>query len=113
MLYMRVVVSPCIDLSTGSSVRRATVRTEPSCAMSIRSDTTWESSPLGPVTLTVVPSMVTVALDGTSIGILPTRDIVSSSQSLPYEAHYLSADAGRARFLLRHHALRRGEYRYP
>src|SRR5690625_1371158 len=79
MLDTRVRVRPCrARLSCSSSGRRTT--SEPSSSRStVRGSGTWcESSPLGPVTVTVRPSMVTFCTAaGTGTGRNPMRDIVA------------------------------------
>src|SRR5438552_4328499 len=79
MLATRVRESPCSSLARRSSLGRTTA-TVPSSARSARmgSASVCDSSPLGPFTRTVWPSMVRSTPAGTGIGLRPMRDIVSS-----------------------------------
>src|SRR5205809_7275497 len=79
MLATRVRDSPCSSLARRSSLGRTTDRL-PSSAFSARigSARVCDSSPLGPFTFTVWPSMVTWTPAGTVIGLRPMRDMVSS-----------------------------------
>src|SRR4051794_10914695 len=61
------------------------------------------SSPFGPLTLTVLPSMAIVTPFGIGTGSFPIRDI--GGISLPDEGEQLAAGARLARFLVGHHAL--------
>src|SRR5690606_6697914 len=60
---------------------------------STSSATVQASWPLGPFTVTVWPSMVTVTPDGTAIGFLPMRDI-SVDPAQHFAAHVLVAGRG-------------------
>src|SRR5215211_819911 len=77
MLATRVRDSPCSSLARRSSLGRTTC-SEPSSARSARmgSASVWLSSPLGPFTVTVRPSMVTSTPVGTGIGLRPMRDML-------------------------------------
>jgi len=67
---------PCSDRVTRSSLGRATVITPASCETLIGSATFSESEPLGPLTETNCPAIVTSTPLGTAIGIRPIRDII-------------------------------------
>src|SRR5688572_16047641 len=60
-----------------------------------------ESSPLGPFTLTVEPSTVTVTLVGMVTGFLPILDMSTS----PHQRHDFAANLVRASLLVGHHSL--------
>src|SRR5215475_11612239 len=77
MLATRVRDSPCSSLARRSSLGRSTASV-PSSERSavIGSASVWLSSPLGPLTRTVRPSMVTSTPLGTGIGLRPIRDIL-------------------------------------
>src|SRR5688572_11077169 len=79
MLAISVRDSPCSARLTRSSSGRVTWST-PSSARStaIGAATVCESEPLGPLTLTVWPSIATCTPLGTGIGSRPIRDIVRS-----------------------------------
>src|ERR1700744_4491899 len=65
-----------------------------------------DSSPLGPLTLTVWPSTEAVTPLGRTTGFLPIRDIVFSSPS-EYLTEHFAADVLFAGCAVCHHALRR------
>src|SRR5262245_36740035 len=76
MLETRVRDSPCSSLLLRWSSGRVTASVPSSSrATRIGSATVCESSPFGPFTVTVWPSIVTSTPDGTVIGSLPMRDI--------------------------------------
>src|SRR4051794_37130589 len=83
MLLTRVRVSPCRDLLIRSSSGRLTSRT-PSSPFStmIGAATVWLRVPLGPLTVTTGPSMVTSTPEGTGTGSLPMRDMFCSPPGL-------------------------------
>ena len=61
------------------------------------------SSPLAPLTVTVLPSTCTVTPAGIAMGLFPMRDIYSTS--LPDKCKDFAADIGFACILVRHNAL--------
>src|ERR1700712_2363495 len=76
MLLTRVRVSPWRDLESRWSSGRVTASVPSSSfEMEIGSTTEWDRVPLGPLTVTVRPSIVTSTPVGTGIGILPIRDM--------------------------------------
>src|SRR3954468_6901869 len=79
MLAMRVRDSPCRARLWRSSLGRWT-RSVPSSSRStvMGAATVWLSEPLGPLTLTVCPSMATSTPPGTAIGSRPIRDIFAA-----------------------------------
>src|SRR5215831_5602721 len=70
--------SPCSALISPSSDGLVTVITPPSWTTSIGTATSWLSVPFGPFTVTSRPLIVTSTPAGTTTGIRPIRDIVSS-----------------------------------
>src|SRR5262245_15647120 len=77
MLATSVRDSPCSSLAVRSSFGRTTLISplSPRSAV-IGSASRCDSSPLGPLTFTVWPSMVTSTPAGTGIALRPIRDIV-------------------------------------
>src|SRR6266540_4106985 len=74
MLAIRVRDSPCSDFDMRSSSGRTTCSTPSSPLFTvIGSATTWLSVPLGPLTVTCCPSIVTSTSPGTGTGIFPMR----------------------------------------
>src|SRR6516165_7978371 len=71
--------SPCSARTCPSSLGRVTVMTPSFWDTSMGSATSSESFPLGPVTVTSRPSMVTSTPLGIVTGIRPIRDIAVSS----------------------------------
>src|SRR5215831_13749359 len=71
--------SPCSARTCPSSLGRVTVMTPSLWDTSMGSATSSESFPLGPVTVTSRPSMVTSTPPGIVTGIRPIRDIAVSS----------------------------------
>src|SRR5437870_4591990 len=82
MLLTRVRVSPWSDRLSRSSSGRLTSRTPSPCSTTIGAATVWLRVPLGPLTVTVGPSMVTSTPEGTGTGSLPMRDIAVSPPGL-------------------------------
>ncbi len=82
MLATRVRVRPCSARDSRSSLGRVTF-SEPSSSFStlIGEATVWLSVPLGPLTVTEEPSMVTSTPAGTVIGSRPMRDMVTPYQT--------------------------------
>ena len=76
MLATSVRVSPCSEREARWSSGRVTDRV-PSATRSTRigDGTVWLSVPLGPLTVTCAPSMVTSTPAGTVIGSRPMRDM--------------------------------------
>src|SRR4051794_41626848 len=93
MFAMSVRVRPCSARSSPRSVGRVTVIIESSCAICIRCGTSWRSSPRGPDTVTRPGSTETRTPAGTSMGLLPIRDMVSQRLRLPDETDDFAADA--------------------
>src|SRR4051794_32436296 len=77
MLATSVRVSPCRALESRSSFGRLTTIEPSSCPIAIGSTTVCDSVPFGPLTVTSRPLIVTSTPDGTGMGSLPIRDIVS------------------------------------
>src|SRR3954451_17096261 len=83
MLLTRVRVRPCRDLLIRSSSGRLTSRTPASpFSTTIGAATVWLRVPLGPLTVTTLPSMLTSTPAGTGTGSLPMRDIAVSPPGL-------------------------------
>src|SRR5687767_6669301 len=110
MLASSVRDKPCSALCLVSSLGRFTVMVPLSCEMSISAGMSRESSPLGPFTVTRLPSTVIVTPEGTVIGFFPMRDIIRVP--LPDEREYLAAGARLARLAVRHQTLRRAQDRH-
>src|SRR5215472_17863271 len=70
--------NPCSARISPSSLGLVTVTTPSACWTSIGADTSRLSSPLGPLTWTWRPSIVTSTPLGMAIGSLPIRDIAGS-----------------------------------
>src|SRR2546423_11281911 len=68
------------------------------------------NSPRGPLTVTVLPSAVTVTSLGTATGSFPILDIVVL---LPHHGEELTAGARLPRRAIGHQPLRRGQNRHP
>src|SRR4051812_24820622 len=99
MLFTRVRERPHIAWARGPSERLARVSSAPSSFGSISSASVQASWPLGPFTVIVWPSTVTVTPFGTAIGFFPIRDM-SVDPAEDFAAH-----VGVARRGVRHHAL--------
>src|SRR5262245_11511732 len=82
MLLTRVRVSPCSDLLSRSSSGRLTSRTPSPFSTVIGDATLWVRVPLGPLTVTTLPSIWTSTPAGTGTGSLPMRDIAVSPPGL-------------------------------
>src|SRR3954467_11832500 len=83
MLLTRVRVRPCRDLLIRSSSGRLTSRTPASpFSTTIGAATVWLRVPLGPLTVTTLPSIWTSTPVGTGTGSLPMRDIAVSPPGL-------------------------------
>jgi hypothetical protein len=78
MLARRVRVRPWALLDSRVSSGRVTISSSPSRVMVMDGRNVRVSSPLGPFTVTVWPSMVTSTPAGTGMGILPIRDILDT-----------------------------------
>src|SRR5215212_6729981 len=76
MLAISVRVSPCNAREVRSSSGRRTSSVPSSCATSMGVATEWVSWPLGPLTVTCRPSIVTSTPLGTVMGSLPMRDML-------------------------------------
>src|SRR6478736_9082629 len=81
MLLTRVRVRPCRERASRSSFGLVTTISAPSLVTVIGSTTLWRSDPLGPLTVTCDPSMLTSTPAGTGIGSRPIRDM--SAPPLP------------------------------
>src|SRR3954453_10584288 len=93
MFAISVRVRPCSARSCPRSVGRVTVITPSSCESCMRCGTSWRSSPRGPDTVTRTGSTETRTPAGTSMGLLPIRDMVSQRLRLPDETDDFAADA--------------------
>src|SRR5712692_3161377 len=109
MLAISERESPCSALISPSSDGLVTVITPPSCATSIGTATSRLSVPFGPFTVTSRPLMVTSTPGGTTTGIRPIRDIVSSP--LPDEGEDFPAHAMLLGLPVGHQAARRRDDR--
>src|SRR3954469_3392009 len=79
MLAMRVRDRPCRARFWRSSLGRCTSSVPSSSRWTLMgAATVWLSEPLGPLTLTVCPSMATSTPPGTAIGSRPIRDIFAA-----------------------------------
>src|SRR6267143_2210016 len=111
MLATSVRVSPWSALCRLSSEGRRTTMVSPSTATASSAWTNRLISPFGPFTVIRVPSSWVVTPLGLGIGFLPIRDM--GAASLPDHREQLAADAGGARFAVRHEPLRCREDRHP
>jgi hypothetical protein len=114
MFETSVRVRPCSDRASRQSSGRLTWITPSSRLMLISSEKVCESSPFGPLTVTVDPSIFTSTPDGTGMGCLPIRDTAIRSfpsvlVGLPDVGDDFAANAGLTCVAVRHHALRRGD----
>src|SRR3569623_3480694 len=107
MLPSRLRDRPHMAWARWPSSRFDSSRSKPSCFTSISSATVQASWPLGPFTVTVWPSIVTVTPLGIAIGFFPIRDISVDP------AEHFAAHVGVARRGVRHDALRRRQDRDP
>src|SRR4051812_38021691 len=104
MFAISVRVSPCSARWSPRSVGRVTLTTASPTSTFMSWDTTWLSSPLGPLTLTTPGSTVTATPLGRSIGLRPIR-----LMALPHEAEHLAADAALGGLAAGDHAGRGGQ----
>src|SRR5450759_956871 len=106
MLESSVRVRPCNERFVRSSDGRLTYRTPSSSVIAIASWNVLVRVPLGPLTVTVEPSIVTSTPDGTGMGCLPIRDTACRSfrflSGLPDVGNDFAADAGSLRLLVGH-----------
>src|SRR6186713_927666 len=100
MFATSVRLRPCSARCRGSSLGRLTVSSPFASANEMSSLKVRFSSPFGPFTLTVLPSMVTVTPAGTATGLRPIRDM--SCAPLPDEGDELAAEIGRPRLAVGH-----------
>src|SRR3569623_1765267 len=107
MLPSRLRDRPHMAWARWPSSRFDSSRSKPSCFTSISSATVQASWPLGPFTVTVWPSMVTVTPAGTATAYYPIRDILVDPQQ-DFAAH-----VGVTRRGVRLDALRRRQDRDP
>src|SRR5699024_6327103 len=77
ILLIKVRVVPCTVLSSLESDGLTTSNVLSSCLYVILSSIVLDNSPLGPLTVTVLPSILTVTSLGMSIIFLPTRLMLS------------------------------------
>src|SRR5688572_20293321 len=107
MLLMSARDRPCSAFWLASSLERDVITLSPSRPNEIPSGNFRDSSPLGPFTDTVEPSISTVTPLGTGTGILPIRDM--RQPSLPDEGEQLAPGVGATSLRVRHEAARRAE----
>src|SRR6188472_2089183 len=101
MLLTSVRVSPCSCLWVFCSVGRVTTRV-PSALLTVMSGWSWRLRvPLGPLTVSCRPSIVTSTVAGTVMGRRPIRDIVG----LPDVREDFAAQLRLARLLAGHDPL--------
>src|SRR5438552_5085950 len=105
MLFASVRDSPHMARARVESSRGLSESAPSSWRTSISSATVQASWPLGPCTVTVWPSRVTVTPAGIAMGFLPIRDISV------HPAEDFAADVGVARGVVGHHALGRRQDR--
>src|SRR3954452_7063290 len=105
MLFTRVRERPHMAWARWPSTFLVSRSSAPSCLISISSATVQASCPLGPFTVTVWPSRVTVTPLGTATAFFPIRDI-SVDPAEDFAAH-----VGVTRRGVRHDALRRRQDR--
>src|ERR671914_5397 len=110
MLLINARVRPCRARAVFSSLGRPTVTVPSSRRTSIGSTTVCDSSPLGPLTVTLWPSIFTSTPLGTGIGRRPIRDILCSPPS-PDVGEDFPAHAALAGLLVGHEAGRRRDDR--
>src|SRR5712692_6341147 len=108
MLAISERESPCRARISPSSLGLVTVRTPSSLVTSMGGGTSSERTPLGPLTVTPRPSMVTSTPPGITTGIRPIRDI---SASLPDVGEDFPAYSPLVRLLVRHQARGGGDDR--
>src|SRR5215469_6541432 len=106
MLAISVRDSPCSARTLPSSLGLVTVSTPSFWAISMGSASSIESSPLGPLTVTWRPLIVTLTPLGTVTGSRPIRDIALSS---PDVGEDFPAYAAPDRLLVGHQATRGGD----
>src|ERR1700689_995738 len=107
MLATKERVRPCSARCSPRSVGRETSSCSPSCTTAMSRWMRSESSPLGPLTLTISGSIATVTPEGTGMGCLPILDIAAAP--LPDLRQDLAADAGDARVVAGHDTLGGGD----
>src|SRR5690242_16913350 len=107
MLLMSARERPCSAFWLASSLERDATTLSPSRPNEIPSGNLRDSSPFGPFTETVEPSMLTVTPLGTVTGILPIRDIVRPP--LPDEGEQLAPGVGATSLRVRHEPARRAQ----
>src|SRR5215217_258752 len=105
MFATRVRERPHIERERWLSARMVSESSPPSCLISISSAMVQASWPLGPFTVTVWPSMVTVTPEGTATVFFPIR-LISV-----HPAKDFAADVGVASSGVRHHATGRRQDR--
>src|SRR5882762_6701443 len=110
MFATSVRVRPCSALCRVSSEGRRTTTASSSRASAMSTCRDRLSSPLGPFTVILCPSIWAVTPLGSGTGLRPIRDI---GPPLPDHREQLAADTGGAGFAVGHQALRRTEDRHP
>src|SRR5882724_7061016 len=111
MLATSVRERPCSSFALRSSFGRTTLSSPSACSIVIGSASVWDSSPLGPLTVTVWPLMATVTPVGTAIAFRPIRDIVTGLR-LPHEGEDFPANASLAGLPVGEQPLGRRDDRY-
>src|SRR6476620_10819729 len=107
MLLTSERVSPCSARCSRSSSGRCTTISSPSRVTVMSSGASSSRDPLGPLTATWLPLIVTSTPDGTVMGFLPIRDMVP----LPDLTEDLSADLALARLAVGEQTLVGGQHR--
>src|SRR5215831_10764606 len=108
MLWMSDRVSPCSDLWFVSSDARFTLRAASVFSTLMPEGSRCVSSPLGPLTFTVLPSTATATPLGIATGSFPIRDM---RILLPHHGDELAAGARLPRLTVGHQALVRAQDR--
>src|SRR5512143_76942 len=115
MLLSKARVKPCSARVSRRSSGRVTLSSPPSCATLIDSTKVRFNSPLGPLTITSEPSILTCTPVGIETGFFPIRDITSSetrnSSGLPDVAQHFAAHAQALGLLTGDNAFRRRQDR--
>src|SRR5215831_6953761 len=110
MLWMSDRVSPCSDLWFVSSDARFTLSAASVFSTVMPDGSRCASSPLGPLTFTVLPSTATVTPLGIATGSFPIRDM---RILLPHHGDELAAGARLPRLTVGHQALVRAQDSQP
>src|SRR5699024_8290895 len=108
MFQTTLLVVPCKERFSLSSSGRLNVIVFPSIFTSILSLNSLDSSPLGPVTVTVLPDKLTSTPSGSSIGLSPIRDIYFTyvlTLLLPNISEYFSTNCLLTCFFIRQNTI--------